>query len=69
MTVFVNERPVTVRAGARVADAVAALNAGLAAAVAAGRAAVTDGVGRDVPADLPLVAGSILKVRVGPASD
>jgi len=60
--VFVNEQPVEVAAGSTVRAAVEAFDAALAAALDEPGNYVTDGVGRRVEADGPLVAGSILRV-------
>ena len=60
--VFVNEQPIDVPDGSTVRGAVAALDAALAAALDEPGNYVTDGVGRRVEADGPLVAGSILRV-------
>ncbi|HEU4830285.1 MAG TPA: hypothetical protein VFT04_13920 [Gemmatimonadales bacterium] len=64
VTVFVNERPVSVAAGSAVSAAVAAFDAGLADRVAAGEARVTDARGIEIPADERVRAGSILRVVV-----
>jgi len=64
LRIFVNERPVDVARGATVGDAVAALDTGLAALIAAG-AYVTDGVGRPVDTgDAVGEAGSVFRVVV-----
>jgi len=66
--VFVNERPVTVRRGASVRDAVDALDRDLAQLVATAAAYVTDGVGRPVD-ETALVgeAGAVFRVVVSAA--
>jgi hypothetical protein len=62
---FVNERPVTVPRGARVRDAVAALDLRLADQVQAGEAYVTDARGIQVTADDPVgEAGAVYRVVV-----
>jgi len=62
---FVNERPVTVARGARVHDAVRALDARLADQVEAGEAYVTDARGVPVAADAPVgEAGAVFRVVV-----
>ena len=60
--VYVNERPVDVAWDADAAEAVRALDAGLAAAVADGRAYLTDGRGIRLAPDTRLAAGAILRV-------
>lgn len=60
--VYVNERALDVPPGAVVSAAVAALDPGLGAAVAEGRAYVTDGRGIRLGADVLLAAGAILRV-------
>jgi sulfur carrier protein ThiS len=62
VTVFVNERPVTVPAGSTVAAAVDALDAALAARIAAGEGHVTDARGIELPPDTLVRAGTILRV-------
>jgi sulfur carrier protein ThiS len=62
VTVFVNERPVTVPAGSTVAAAVHALDAALAARIAAGEGHVTDARGIELPPDTLVRAGTILRV-------
>lgn len=62
--VFVNEQAVRVRAGATVQDAVAAFDAALARALAAGGAHPTDGVGRTIAASDPVFEGAIVRVIV-----
>jgi hypothetical protein len=61
---------VEVPAGAPAVTAVVTLDAELGAAVADGRAYLTDGRGIRLPADAPLAAGTILRVvrpaRPGP---
>jgi hypothetical protein len=60
--VFVNEQPLEVAAGSTVREAVAALEADLAAALDEPGTYVTDGVGRRIDTDASLVAGAILRV-------
>lgn len=60
--VFVNEQPVEVATGSTVRDAVEAFDAALAAALDEPGNYATDGVGRRVEGNGPLVAGSILRV-------
>ena len=62
LPVFLNERLVTMPAGATVADLVASHAPELAADVAAGRAMVTDARGLGVDTAAPLAAGSVLRV-------
>jgi hypothetical protein len=64
VTVFVNERPVSVPAGSPAAAAVAAFDVGLAERVAAGEGHITDARGIELPADAVVHAGSILRVVV-----
>src|SRR5881296_1442787 len=65
ISVFVNERPVSVARGAKVRDAVEALDHALAELVGRGAAYVTDGVGRPVDAADPIgEGGAILRVIV-----
>lgn len=61
---FVNERPVSVSAGATVADAVRAFDSALADRLAAGEGRVTDGRGIDLPLDNPVHAGTILRAVI-----
>jgi len=60
--VFVNERAVSVAAGATALDAVRALDPALADRLAAGDAALTDGRALPVAPDAPVGQGSILRV-------
>jgi hypothetical protein len=60
--VYVNERAVDVPPGTVASAAVAALDPGLGAAVAEGRAYVTDGRGIRLGVEAPLAAGAILRV-------
>ncbi len=60
--VYVNERAVDLPPGAVATAAIAAFDPGLAAAVAEGRAYLTDGRGIRLAADAPLAAGAILRV-------
>src|SRR5438046_7237915 len=65
ISVFVNERPVSVARGAKVRDAVEALDHALAELVGRGAAYVTDGVGRPVDAGDPVgEGGAIFRVVV-----
>ena len=66
---FVNEKPVDVTAPATVADAVAAFDSDLGAALRAGTARATDARGIDVAAGDPVGPGSILRVIARPRSD
>lgn len=60
--VYVNERAIDVPAGAAAAVAVAAHDPDLGAAVAEGRAYLTDGRGVQLAADATLAAGAIVRV-------
>ncbi len=60
--VFVNERPVTVSAGATALDAVMVLDPELARLVGESGAYLTDGVGRRIDPTEPLSNGAILRV-------
>ncbi len=60
--IFVDERPATAAPGATVLQAVAGGDAELAAALADGRAHVTDGVGRPVEPSSVIYPGAILRV-------
>jgi len=62
--VFVNERPLAVPPGATVRDAVAAADAALAAAVDAGTAFLTDGVGRPIAPSAVVTPGSIVRAGI-----
>jgi adenosine deaminase len=65
LRVFVNERPVDVTRGARVRDAVAAFDRGLADLLSTGNAYVTDAVGRPVDGgDAVGEAGAVFRVVV-----
>ena len=65
LRVFVNEKPVDVKRGATVWDAVHELDHGLAALIESGAAYVTDGVGRTVDAADPVrEAGEVYRVVV-----
>src|SRR5213083_2780495 len=71
ISVFVNERPVSVARGAKVRDAVEALDHALAELVGRGAAYVTDGVGRPVDAGDPVGEGGaifrvVVTARTGP---
>jgi len=70
---FVNEQPVTVRAGAPAREAVAALDPALAARLDAGEAYLTDARGIRCEPGAPLGPGAILRVvvpaRRGPDAD
>ena len=60
--VFINERRVLVPATASVRRAVEAAAPDLSRAIAAGRALVTDGVGRSLDLDAPVTTGAIIRV-------
>ena len=60
--IFVDEVPRSVAAGMGVADAVAAGDAELAALLQAGRAYVTDGVGRPIELSGAVFPGAIYRV-------
>ncbi len=60
--VFVNERSTSVSRQASVLDAVAVTDPDAATAIRAGRAYVTDGVGRPIDASGTIEAGSIVRV-------
>lgn len=60
--VFINETAVSVPPGTDMAAAVREFDAELAAALAAGRAYATDGVGREVPPSTPVTRGAIFRV-------
>ena len=60
--IFVDEVPRGVPPGTPVSAAVAGDDAGLAALLAAGRAYVTDGVGREIAMDDPGFPGAIYRV-------
>jgi len=62
LRVFVDERAVTVAAGAVARDAVAALDPALLAGLDAGTAYLTDGRGIRLEAGAPLAPGSIVRV-------
>jgi hypothetical protein len=64
VTVFVNERPVSVPEGSPAAAAVGAFDASLAARLAAGEGHITDARGIELPPDTEVRAGSILRVVV-----
>jgi hypothetical protein len=59
--VFVNERPVSLPAGASGLDAARALEPALADRLAAGTASLTDARGLPVDPAAPVVAGAILR--------
>jgi hypothetical protein len=71
LAVFINERLVTVAAGALVLDGLRVAVPELIDACQRGEALVTDGRGLPAPLDAPLTAGAILRVarssRRGPA--
>lgn len=71
VTVFVNERAVSVPEGSPVTAAVAAFDPDLATRVAAGDGLVTDARGIELPPDTVVHAGSILRVvvRARPGAD
>lgn len=60
--IFVDERPRSVATGASVREAVAGDDPELAAALAQGRAYVTDGVGRPLDPATTVFPGAILRV-------
>ena len=62
MTVFVNERPVSVPAGSDVAAAVAAFDPVLAERLRGGEGRVTDARGIEIAGDAIVRAGAILRV-------
>lgn len=62
--VFVNDRMVSVEAGVPASQAAAAAGPDVAAALAEGRAYLTDGRGIRVDAEAPVHAGAILRVIV-----
>jgi hypothetical protein len=64
IAVFVNERPVELREGADVAEAVQAADRTLSEKVAGGQAYVTDGRGIEIDAGVPVSGGSILRVII-----
>lgn len=63
---FVNEQPVDVAEPATVADAVAAFDASLGAALLAGTARATDARGIDVAPAEPVGPGAIIRI-LGPS--
>lgn len=62
LTVFVNERPISVPVGALVRDGLRLAAPDLAGACERGEAYVTDGRGLPAPLDAPLAAGAILRI-------
>lgn len=62
--VFVNATPVDVEPGADVCDALRACDPALEASVISGAAYVTDARGIELPLDVRLAAGAILRVVV-----
>ena len=62
--VFVNATPVDVEPGADVRDALRACDPVLEASVTSGAAHVTDARGIEIPLDVRLTAGAILRVVV-----
>jgi hypothetical protein len=62
--VFVNATPVDVEPGADVRDALRACDPALEASVTSGVAYVTDARGIEIPLDVRLTAGAILRVVV-----
>jgi hypothetical protein len=60
--VFVNDRPFELPDGKTARDAIARDDPEAAGALDAGRAYVTDGVGRPIAPETPLVSGSILRL-------
>ncbi len=71
VTVFVNERPVSVPEGSAAAVAVGAFDADLAVRLAAGEGHSTDARGIELPPATVVRAGSILRVvvRARPGAD
>lgn len=71
--VFVNERPVTLPAGASALDAARVLDPALAERLATGTASLTDARGLPVDPGVPLAAGAILRAvarrTAGPDAD
>lgn len=63
MRVFVNERRADVAVGATVRDVIMAVEPTMLDALLAGRALVSDGVGRTLSLDQRLTPGAILRVR------
>ena len=68
LMIFLNERPRTVARGCTATVAVERFEPELAAALAAGRARLTDGRGLPVAADQELQGGAILRVLVSSRS-
>ncbi len=62
VTIFVNEEPVTVRSDIMLEEAVSAFDQRLGAAVTAGSAYVTDGVGRRLDTSTKVFAGAIYRI-------
>jgi hypothetical protein len=62
--VFVNATPVDVEPGAGVRDALRTCDPGLEASVTSGAAYVTDARGIELPLDVRLAAGAIMRVVV-----
>ncbi|MBI2403472.1 MAG: hypothetical protein HYW06_14585 [Gemmatimonadetes bacterium] len=62
MPIFVNGKPLAVRADATVAAVVSADDPGLAEALRDGRAYVTDGVGRPIEPGTVVFPGAIFRV-------
>ena len=62
VTIFVNEQPVTVRSNIMLKEAVSAFDQRLGAALTAGSAYVTDGVGRRLEVSVKVFAGAIYRV-------
>ena len=66
VTIYVNERAVPVETGTDLLSAVGDVDPVLAAALAEGRAHVTDGVGREIPTSTPVAPGAIFRVVTSP---
>jgi hypothetical protein len=62
LRVFVNGTALSLPRGARILDAVRALDPAAAAAVSAGERAVTDSRGLPVALDAPLAGGTVLRL-------
>ncbi len=65
LRVFVNGTALSLPRGARILDAVRALDPAAAAAVCAGERAVTDSRGLPVALDAPLAGGTVLRLVSG----
>jgi len=64
ISIFINEQSVSVSPGVPVRTAVEAFDRELAAALTAGTAYITDGVGRTIAPDRSVAVGDILRVVV-----